>query len=116
MGSLQRILGELPCPCVGGHPHRSPQVRGRPGATRSGCQSCWWAVSPPVVPNLAGECSLPVVVTRAGDRKSTRLHSSHVKTSYAVFCLKKKKNNQTQSILKKKKKNKKKNQQYKIKN
>src|SRR5690606_40748482 len=26
------------------------------------------------------------------DRKSTRLHSSHVKISYAVFCLKKKKN------------------------
>src|SRR5690606_40351412 len=26
----------------------------------------------------------------AGDRKSTRLNSSHVKSSYAVFCLKKK--------------------------
>src|SRR5690606_41979717 len=29
-------------------------------------------------------------ITR-GDRKSTRLNSSHVKISYAVFCLKKKK-------------------------
>src|SRR5690606_40267283 len=29
-----------------------------------------------------------------GDRKSTRLNSSHVKISYAVFCLKKKKNNE----------------------
>src|SRR5690606_13335900 len=28
------------------------------------------------------------------DRKSTRLNSSHVKISYAVFCLKKKKNDQ----------------------
>src|SRR5436309_11408628 len=28
---------------------------------------------------------------RLGDRKSTRLNSSHVKISYAVFCLKKKK-------------------------
>src|SRR5690606_42072971 len=28
---------------------------------------------------------------RGGDRKSTRLNSSHVKISYAVFCLKKKK-------------------------
>src|SRR5690606_39973181 len=28
---------------------------------------------------------------RAEDRKSTRLNSSHVKISYAVFCLKKKK-------------------------
>src|SRR5690606_39698019 len=31
------------------------------------------------------------VVVRT-DRKSTRLNSSHVKISYAVFCLKKKKN------------------------
>src|SRR5436305_14396238 len=31
-------------------------------------------------------------ITRAeGDRKSTRLNSSHVRISYAVFCLKKKK-------------------------
>src|SRR3989475_5822048 len=28
---------------------------------------------------------------RAGDRKSTRLNSSHSQISYAVFCLKKKK-------------------------
>src|SRR5690349_23902413 len=27
---------------------------------------------------------------RSGDRKSTRLNSSHVEISYAVFCLKKK--------------------------
>src|SRR3989442_7573985 len=31
-----------------------------------------------------------VTRTRAGDRKSTRLNSSHVRISYAVFCLKKK--------------------------
>src|SRR5207302_5353720 len=31
----------------------------------------------------------------AGDRKSTRLNSSHVKISYAVFCLKKKKKKNT---------------------
>src|SRR5436309_7342076 len=29
---------------------------------------------------------------KSRDRKSTRLNSSHVKISYAVFCLKKKKN------------------------
>src|SRR5690625_3103703 len=29
-------------------------------------------------------------VTKPGDRKSTRLNSSHVAISYAVFCLKKK--------------------------
>src|SRR2546427_10970016 len=31
-----------------------------------------------------------------GDRKSTRLNSSHSQISYAVFCLKKKKHKQTQ--------------------
>src|SRR5690606_40194468 len=31
-------------------------------------------------------------VTSSEDRKSTRLNSSHVKNSYAVFCLKKKNN------------------------
>src|SRR5690606_41959925 len=38
-------------------------------------------------------CDLGAVVrgVRAQDRKSTRLNSSHVKISYAVFCLKKKK-------------------------
>src|SRR5437899_7543957 len=30
----------------------------------------------------------------AGDRKSTRLNSSHLGISYAVFCLKKKKNHE----------------------
>src|SRR5690606_365592 len=34
---------------------------------------------------------LRLQVQRQGDRKSTRLNSSHVKISYAVFCLKKKK-------------------------
>src|SRR5690606_41472985 len=34
------------------------------------------------------------------DRKSTRLNSSHVKISYAVFCLKKKIEGASQSILK----------------
>src|SRR5690606_38030857 len=33
------------------------------------------------------------------DRKSTRLNSSHVKISYAVFCLKKKKNIQTNKCI-----------------
>src|SRR5215813_15041541 len=43
------------------------------------------------------------------DRKSTRLNSSHVRISYAVFCLKKKKKKQNNtSIKQKKKKNKKK--------
>src|SRR5690349_24063697 len=36
-----------------------------------------------------------VIGVRAQDRKSTRLNSSHVEISYAVFCLKKKKNEDT---------------------
>src|SRR3712207_8862078 len=34
-----------------------------------------------------------VVTSLLGDRKSTRLNSSHANISYAVFCLKKKKKN-----------------------
>src|SRR5690625_5952081 len=33
---------------------------------------------------------VPIVTEAGGDRKSTRLNSSHVAISYAVFCLKKK--------------------------
>src|SRR5215471_13797768 len=48
------------------------------------------------------------------DRKSTRLNSSHVEISYAVFCLKKKKKKkQSISVIKKKKKKKKKKQNKK---
>src|SRR5258707_4423171 len=35
----------------------------------------------------------------AGDRKSTRLNSSHANISYAVFCLKKKKNSSSTRAL-----------------
>src|SRR5437667_5397129 len=44
------------------------------------------------------------------DRKSTRLNSSHITISYAVFCLKKKKKRKNKKIKKKKKKKKKKKQ------
>src|SRR6266850_4568724 len=40
------------------------------------------------------------------DRKSTRLNSSHLVISYAVFCLKKKKKKKKQKLLKQKKKKK----------
>src|SRR5437870_11095068 len=46
----------------------------------------------PYVAQLLPLASLaPVAATVTGDRKSTRLNSSHVAISYAVFCLKKKK-------------------------
>src|SRR5690242_21511283 len=37
-------------------------------------------------------------VVESRDRKSTRLNSSHMSISYAVFCLKKKKKKQTNSL------------------
>src|SRR5690349_23415555 len=42
-------------------------------------------------PCRRGESSRPRRARLPGDRKSTRLNSSHVEISYAVFCLKKKK-------------------------
>src|SRR5205085_12036144 len=65
------------------------------------------SISSPAVPcpaTIAGSAKLgttvapvsdPAIVAgqgTAGDRKSTRLNSSHSQISYAVFCLKKKKN------------------------
>src|SRR5439155_4549520 len=46
----------------------------------------WPAQSPPPQSSAS-----PVAPARPRDRKSTRLNSSHVAISYAVFCLKKKK-------------------------
>src|SRR5690606_42008070 len=46
-----------------------------------------------VVLAINGDVELPAnaIANLRQDRKSTRLNSSHVKISYAVFCLKKKK-------------------------
>src|SRR5947209_14107390 len=50
---------------------------------------------PPVAGGIIGEVGrrllAPGVEKWLGDRKSTRLNSSHANISYAVFCLKKKK-------------------------
>src|SRR5690606_41587416 len=83
--------------CFGGHrvlhsfpTRRSSDLRGprrSPGACPRAqraqvraprCQSAWRSRRCPRAPS------------RRADRKSTRLNSSHVKISYAVFCLKKK--------------------------
>src|SRR5699024_11894865 len=52
-----------------------------------------WVAKKPVVGILATGTELLEVdePLEPGDRKSTRLNSSHVSISYAVFCLKKKK-------------------------
>src|SRR5690606_39707624 len=48
----------------------------------------------PFAVSLQGEFPKVMNFLRRLDRKSTRLNSSHVKISYAVFCLKKKNDNQ----------------------
>src|SRR2546427_4116533 len=54
-------------------------------AARGGGRGAAVAATPDHAPHL------PAAGRGAGDRKSTRLNSSHSQISYAVFCLKKKK-------------------------
>src|SRR5690606_40863629 len=67
------------------------------GGQESACSWCKdrWGVSWQIAPRVLLEGIAdpdPAVAQRIfQDRKSTRLNSSHVKISYAVFCLKKKK-------------------------
>src|SRR5205814_9144521 len=57
------------------------------------------ALSPALSPSAPPSTTSAVGLSRppARDRKSTRLNSSHLGISYAVFCLKKKKINETYS-------------------
>src|SRR3989442_11953125 len=63
-------------------PRRHHRGHGRPGAGGAGDAGCGRGRLP------SGAVRKPPTAT---DRKSTRLNSSHVRISYAVFCLKKKK-------------------------
>src|SRR5438876_8005792 len=60
-------------------------------------QPARFAVGRPRAVSRLGEARLQRFgrVVEPGDRKSTRLNSSHPSISYAVFCLKKKKNQTT---------------------
>src|SRR5690606_39645603 len=62
----------------------------RPCLLPPGCCRALTRWTPPV---LIDHYQLVIILVR--DRKSTRLNSSHVKISYAVFCLKKKKRRYT---------------------
>src|SRR5256885_5748649 len=63
--------------------HHSPGARLQPCCTRNGTHHVRWC-------RLRSAVSTEEVL-RCRDRKSTRLNSSHLVISYAVFCLKKKK-------------------------
>src|SRR3989442_6264516 len=52
-------------------------------------------VMPRTVDQMIGRISKRSIAKVKLDRKSTRLNSSHVRISYAVFCLKKKKTQST---------------------
>src|SRR2546426_2672877 len=65
---------------------RSGGVQGDAGASPGGRGACR---------RRAGGAPGGVKRTPAADRKSTRLNSSHLVISYAVFCLKKKKKSKT---------------------
>src|SRR3712207_7257206 len=64
-------------------PRRRPTGDGRPTVTVRSSWTSWerWAATA----GASGDTHV------TGDRKSTRLNSSHANISYAVFCLKKKK-------------------------
>src|SRR5438477_839433 len=61
----------------------------------------WTALVEPERDRLVGAASQHEVLQVEEDRKSTRLNSSHMSISYAVFCLKKKKKKRIQSTQKK---------------
>src|SRR5262245_62605202 len=71
---------------------RSARWRRRGVLTRSTSPS--HHASTPSIARSSCRTSKPVRSTRSPDRKSTRLNSSHLGISYAVFCLKKKKYNE----------------------
>src|SRR2546430_4120031 len=60
---------------------------------RSSISGCTAKNEPTVT---ARQTATPVA---SGDRKSTRLNSSHSQISYAVFCLKKKKHTEPDEVL-----------------
>src|SRR3989442_2885197 len=70
------------------------------------CQQLSWPdaerLSLAIPPSARKDCVQPLRLSSAcpnPDRKSTRLNSSHVRISYAVFCLKKKKQTQHERSL-----------------
>src|SRR6266540_5552444 len=105
-GRARQTAPALPAAFRRCSPARSRRHRGLRPAWRP--ERC--ARASPRVPHRAG---LPLQGRRARDRKSTRLNSSHITISYAVFCLKKKKKKPEKILINKKKKNKKKKKTHK---
>src|SRR2546426_4437415 len=62
-------------------------------------RSAWTVATATTVLALLALTSIAWAETTRTDRKSTRLNSSHLVISYAVFCLKKKKKTKTLEFL-----------------
>src|SRR6266540_521088 len=77
-------------------------------ALDSACGYAALTMMPDEAEVLTIELKVNLLAPASGDRKSTRLNSSHITISYAVFCLKKKKKKKKKIKYKKKKKKKKK--------
>src|SRR5690606_41362439 len=94
-------IGGEPCEAVAGlHVQRRQAARARKASARPGAGKGFRArtglggAHAPAREEAAGPARARRAASRR-DRKSTRLNSSHVKISYAVFCLKKKKKHVT---------------------
>src|SRR5438874_6257061 len=83
--SSRQDIGERVWAAMARHPKERPAQRD--GMTRRELlkRSAAASLALPGAAAVLDACAKP------GDRKSTRLNSSHVEISYAVFCLKKKK-------------------------
>src|SRR5690625_7032889 len=71
------------------HLHSFPTRRSSDLTPATQCAACHGGASQQQ--REAGRCAYSRAIASNRDRKSTRLNSSHVAISYAVFCLKKKK-------------------------
>src|SRR5205814_2552990 len=79
-GAISILFRAAPCRA---HRHSFPTRRSSDLSLKiAGCSFSWW--------RLALGHSLKALAALELDRKSTRLNSSHLGISYAVFCLKKK--------------------------
>src|SRR5438874_5809429 len=84
--------------CLSARPAKHSE--GLPGGEERGIERDRAAVSLDRVSALPrGAIAVAALLEKTADRKSTRLNSSHVEISYAVFCLKKKKKKKNRNMI-----------------
>src|SRR5207302_7385064 len=92
MGSSDELVAKLRGGSASNYDVISPSSDVAAAIARTGLAAPLDLSKLPSYPQLSSKLrDLPLVKANGQDRKSTRLNSSHVKISYAVFCLKKKK-------------------------